>query len=303
MSSVPAARNKVVLVTGASAGIGASVARELARQGYDLALTARRADRLTELANELRKLNANGAANQSRVIIIPATLEDPETPEMLVRETLTQLGAIDVLINNAGFGLPAVFAESDPVEIRRQLEVNFVAPLMLARAALPYLLERRGMIINVGSSITSVPNSALGAYGATKAGLAYWNDALRRELIHRGVRVCLVEPGPVKTEFFSALEKLAPPGHAYNPMLDAPAPWMSARVEDVAARIVRLINKPKRRLSVLRRVVWPFRLVGGLFRFCPPLGDLALSSMAKHFDRRGDLSRVSRSSSDARPAQ
>jgi len=294
---------KIVLLTGASAGIGAAVARVLARRGFDLALTARRAERLSALADELRANGAVGPARERNILVLPANLDDPSTPEKLVADTVAHFGRIDVLINNAGFGLPALFAESDPFEIRRQLEVNFVAPLMLARYAFPYLLERRGTIINIGSSITSVPNSALGAYGATKAGLAYWNDALRREVSHRGVKVCLVEPGPVKTEFFSALERLAPPGHDYNPMLDAPAPWMSARVDEVARRIVRLIDKPKRRLSVLRRVVWPFRLVGGLFQVCPPLGDLALSTMAEHFDRKGDLSRVSRSPGDARPTQ
>src|SRR5207302_5599783 len=143
------------------------------------------------------------------------------------------------------------------------------------------LIERRGTIINIGSAITSVASSALGAYGATKAGLAYWNDALRREVRHKGVNVCLVEPGPVKTEFFAALMTLAPPGGEYNPLLDAPAPWMSAQVEEVARRIVRLIERPKRRLSVLRRFVWPFRLLGGLFQVCPPLGDLALSVMTQ----------------------
>jgi short-subunit dehydrogenase len=279
---------KVVLVTGASAGIGAAVARELARRGYRrLALTARRGDRLERLAGELRPLGAD-------VLTIADDLEDPAAPERIVDAALGRFGGLDVLINNAGFGLPTVFSTSGPADIRRQVEVNFLAPLLLTRRALPSLIGRGGTIINVGSAITSVANSALGAYGATKAGLAYWNDALRRELRHMGVTVCLVEPGPVKTEFFDALMTLAPPGGEYNPLLDAPAPWMSARVEEVARRIVNLIERPKRRLSVLRRCVWPFRLVGGLFRACPPLGDLALSSITKHFDRAGDLRRSPR---------
>jgi uncharacterized protein len=287
---------KVVLVTGASAGIGASVARELARQGYALSLTARRADRLEALAAELRPLGVD-------VLVIAADLDDPATPERVVEATVAHFGRLDVLINNAGFGLPTLFADADPDAIRRQLEVNLVAPLLLARFALPHLIERRGTIINVGSAITSVANSGLGAYGATKAGLAYWNDALRRELMHKGVKVCLVEPGPVKTEFFDALSTLAPPGGTYNPMLDAPRPWMSASVEDVARRIVGLIERPRRRLSVLRRVVWPFRMVGGLFQAWPALGDLALSSIARHFDRKGDLSRSPRSLDDAQAAR
>ncbi len=287
---------KVVLVTGASAGIGAAVARELARRGYDLSLTARRADRLESLAAGLRPLGVDA-------LVIPADLDDPAAPGRVVDATVAHFGRLDVLINNAGFGLPTLFADADPDAIRRQLEVNFVAPLMLARRALPHLIERRGTIINVGSAITSVANSGLGAYGATKAGLAYWNDALRRELRHKGVKVCLVEPGPVKTEFFDALSALAPSGGEYNPMLDAPRPWMSARVEDVARRVVRLIERPRRRLSVLRRVVWPFRIVGGLFQVWPALGDLALSSIARHFDRKGDLSRSTRRLDDARTAR
>ena len=96
----------------------------------------------------------------------------------------------------------------------------------------------------------------------------------------------------MKTEFFDALMTLAPPGGRYNPLLDAPLPWMSARVDEVARRIVRLIERPRRRLSVLRRVVWPFRLFGGLFRICPPLGDLAFATLTRHLERRGDLCRT-----------
>jgi short-subunit dehydrogenase len=291
--------NKVVLVTGASAGIGASVARELARQGYNLALTARRGDRLERLADELRTEFGIEVWTEA------ADLGDPGVPEDLINGVVEQLGGLDVLINNAGFGLPTVFREADPDDLRRQLEVNLVAPILLTRAALPHLIARRGTVINIGSAITAVANSALGAYGASKAGLAYWNDALRRELLHQGVTVCLVEPGPVKTEFFDAMMARSPASGAYNPLLDAPFPWMSAQVEDVARRIVRLIRHPRRRLSVLKRVVWPFRLIGGLFRLWPALGDLALSTITAHFDRKGDLARPvrTRSLGDARPTE
>jgi len=290
------AERKVVVITGASAGIGAALARELARQGRNLALTARRGDRLEALATELR-------AHGVDVLTITADLEDSEAPETIVGQTVEHFGGLDVLINNAGFGLPMVFTEAEPHDLRRQLEVNFVAPLLLAREAIPHLVARRGTIINIGSAITSVANPALGAYGATKAGLAYWNDALRRELRHRGVRVCLVEPGPVKTEFFDALMVFAPPSGEYNPLLDAPLPWMTADVNDVARRIARLIDRPLRRLSVRRRVVWPFRIVGGVFRAWPWLGDVALSYMTYYFDKAGDLTRARspRSVGDARP--
>lgn len=276
---------KVVLITGASAGIGAALARELAGQGRHLALVARRRDRLEVLAGELR-------AKDVDVLTLAADLEDPEAPRTIVDRTLDHFGRLDVLVNNAGFGLPMVFAEAESGDLRRQIEVNFVAPLLLAREAIPHLIARRGTLINIGSAITSVPNPALGAYGATKAGLAYWNDALRREMWHRGLNVCLVEPGPVKTEFFDALMLYAPANGEYNPLLDAPLPWMTADVRDVARRIARLIDHPRRRLSVRRRVVWPFRTIGVLFRAWPWLGDLALGYMTYYFDKAGDLTRA-----------
>ncbi len=135
------------------------------------------------------------------------------------------------------------------------------------------MIERKGMIINIGSAITCVPNSALGAYGATKSGLAYWNDALRRELYLKGVTVCLVEPGPIRTEFMDSVSARVPSGGQPAEILDNAAPWMSADVADVARRVAHLFDHPRRRLSVLRRFVWTFRLLGTVARICPPLGD------------------------------
>ncbi len=262
---------KVVLITGASAGIGAAVAIEAASKGYTLALNARRGDRLECLASELNV----------PTLVIPASLDDPATPERLVSETIARFGRLDVLINNAGIGLPHLFADCEPELLRRQLEVNLVAPLLLTRQALPSLIENRGVVINIGSSITSIPNPSLGAYGTTKAALAWWSHALRRELGHAGLSVCLVEPGPIKTEFFNALTGLSETWHA---LLDAPPAWMSGDVDELARRIVRLIERPRRRISYLKRVVWPYRVLGGLLQLIPSLGDLAVSSVVRHYD-------------------
>jgi len=264
------ARHRVVVLTGASAGIGSALARELVRRKktQSLVLTARRGDRLYQLASELQGLDKN-----LEVLTIAADLAQPKTPERLVAETIARFGGIDVLINNAGLGLPTLFAGAEPEHLALQLAVNFTAPLMLTRMCLPSLIQRQGMIINIGSAITCVANSALGAYGATKAGLAYWNDALRRELHSKGVTVCLVEPGPIKTEFMDALSSLVPAGKETHPILDIAAPWMTADVDLVARRVVGLLDHPRRRLSVLRRLVWPFRILGAIARICPPLGD------------------------------
>jgi uncharacterized protein len=264
------AARPVVLITGASAGLGAALACELARgrRAPAIVLAARRLDRLERLAGELRKFDPTII-----VATVAVDLADPEGPGRLAREVVDRFGGVDVLINNAGLGLPTQFAGADPGLIARQVAVNLTAPLLLTRHCLPSLVERRGQIINIGSAITCVANSALGAYGATKAGLAYWNDALRRELATRGVKVCLVEPGPFKTEFMAAVESRVPAGERAHPILDNAAPWMSASVEVVARRVVRLLDHPCRRLSIPKRFVWPFRAIGFLARLCPPLGD------------------------------
>jgi uncharacterized protein len=298
---------KVVLLTGASSGIGEAVARELARHGHRIALTARRADRLERLAGELRGAGAEA-------LVLPADLADPATPGRLVAGVLEGFGRLDVLINNAGHGLPDLFGASDPEGLREQIEVNLVAPIVLTRHALPALVASRGMVINIGSSITSMASPIFGVYGTTKAGLAYWNDALRREVRHKGVRVCLVEPGPVETDFFAAVAARAgdrpalgvapPPDRLYNAMRDRP-PWiMTARADDAARRIVRLIDRPRRRLAFLRRMVWPWNLAGGFFRLVPGLGDLAISAMIRRIEReQGGPSRLEEGTTDARSSR
>ncbi len=268
----------VILITGASGGLGEALARELARRRKSnaMVLTARRGDRLDELAAELKASQAG-----LEILTIAADLADPDTPERLVRSATSQFGGVDVLFNNAGFGLPTLFADALPGLVAQQIAVNFTAPLLLTRLCLPSLIERKGMIINIGSAITCVANSALGAYGATKAGLAYWNDALRRELHTKGVKVCLVEPGPIKTEFMDALTARVAAGEHTHPILDNAAPWMSASVQEIARRIAGLLDRPRRRLSVPKRFVWPFRILGMATRVCPPLGDRLVVAMSK----------------------
>jgi short-subunit dehydrogenase len=233
-----------------------------------LVLTARRAQRLDELAAELRTIDA-----AVEVATISEDLAESAAAERVIASVRDHFGRLDLLVNNAGLGLPTLFADADPWQLRQQIAVNFTAPLLLARQALPLLRESRGTIVNIGSAITCVASSALGAYGATKSGLAYWNDALRRELASEGVTVCLVEPGPIKTAFSEAFQARLEEGQRPHPVVNTPSEWMTADVEDVARRIVRLIEHPRRRLSVRRRLVWPFRAMGALFRAWPALGD------------------------------
>ena len=151
---------RVVLITGASAGLGAAIARELASQqkASALVLTARRGDRLAELASELSRIQP-----ALEVVTVAADLTDRETPAHLLEATVSRFGGLDVLVNNAGLGLPTLFADAEADQLAAQLAVNLAAPLLLARVCLPSLEARKGMIINIGSAITCVANSALGA--------------------------------------------------------------------------------------------------------------------------------------------
>ncbi|MDB5349846.1 MAG: hypothetical protein JWN86_1093 [Planctomycetota bacterium] len=289
-------RSRTVLVTGASSGIGAGIARRLMSEGasHRLVLTARRVESLESLANDARQQGCD-------VLVLPDDLADPDAPERIISAAVARFGGIDVLINNAGLGLPDPFSRANPLELARQIQVNFTAPLILTRLALPYLVKSKGTIINIGSSITCVANPIFGAYGATKAALAYWNDALRRELRPHGVSVCLAEPGPVVTEFFQAVASRFPgrgsQGGGFSAedlasaetfrqfaAIDPPPAWTSATVDDVACRIVRLLEHPRRRISVLRRVVWPFRALGLLIRAVPLLGDIAIGRMVTRME-------------------
>lgn len=280
--------SKRILLTGASAGIGRSLARELARQGHRLAITARRADRLESLAGELRGQGAE-------VALFPADLADPAVPKKLVDDVVEHFGGLDVLINNAGYGLSRFFGEEPADALRHQIEVNLTSPIVLTREALAHIVAARGTIINVGSSITCVPVGIFGVYGATKAGLAYWNDALRREVGHRGVRVCLVEPGPVATEFLDVIKAhdrlridqdgSRSPSATADALTRRPPAFLVATADDAAKRIARLLVHPRRRLSVLKRAVWPYRILGGLFQIVPGAADLILGRVMKRVDR------------------
>ncbi len=185
------------LITGASAGIGASFARQLAKPGVTLVLVARRLDRLQALAAELESL---GAAVQP----LPADLASPAGIQAVV-EKPASLPALDLLINNAGFGVHGPFV-SAPVEVQaNMLRVHNEAPLRLTHAALPGMLARRhGAVINV-SSISDYMGSSNGVmYAATKSFLTMFSAAVNRGLRGTGVKVQALCPGFTHTEFHAA---------------------------------------------------------------------------------------------------
>jgi short-subunit dehydrogenase len=191
---------KIALVTGASAGIGQDIARELAARVKTLILVARRKERLEELAAELRKDRP-----ELGVEIEQADVASEAGVDALAERVLGRHGAIDVLVNNAGAGTHGWFHETEYAALRKMVELNVLGVVQLTRRLAPKMVERRsGAILNVSSGAGYFPSPQLGVYGATKHFVNGFSETIRAELRPHGVVVCLGCPGPVDSEFAAA---------------------------------------------------------------------------------------------------
>lgn len=184
------------LITGASAGLGDGFARALAKDGHELILTARRVDRLEALAAELR------AAHGVAVHVFAADLADPGAPERLLGEIAAAGLAVDLLVNNAGYGARGDFATLDRDEQLGIVDVNCRALVALAHGVLPQMLARgSGGILNIASTAAFQPGPWMAVYYASKAFVLSFSEALHEEVRDQGVRVSALCPGPTRTEF------------------------------------------------------------------------------------------------------
>jgi short-subunit dehydrogenase len=185
----------LALVTGASSGIGADLARELARDGHDLVLTARTVAPMENLAAELR---AHGAGT----VVISADLSQPGGAAVLVSEIEARGLTVDVLVNNAGLGAVGRFDQMDPLRIGEMLQVNIVALTELTRLLLPSMVARRsGKVMLVASTAAFQPGPRMAVYFATKAYVLSFGEAIAEELRGTGVIVTVLCPGPTATNF------------------------------------------------------------------------------------------------------
>jgi len=182
------------LVTGASSGIGAALCRALAREGATVALVARRADRLAEVAATLAP---GGHA------VFSCDVRDPRAIDATLAAAGERLGPIDVLVNNAGIGRYLAFVDTDAAETAAILETNLLAALHFTRALLPGMLaRRRGHVVNVASIAARIGSRNHAVYCASKFALAGFSESLVYELDGSGVGVTLVNPGIIATPFF-----------------------------------------------------------------------------------------------------
>ncbi|WP_436498021.1 SDR family NAD(P)-dependent oxidoreductase [Actinokineospora sp. HUAS TT18] len=188
------------LITGASSGIGADYARAFAAQGADLILVARREDKLEELAAELR------AKHGRAVDVLAADLSLPDAGRDLAARVEALGRTVDVLVNNAGFGTHGALAAADPDRLVEQIQLNCVAVVDLTRRFLPGMIARgNGSVINVASTAAFQPLPNMAVYGATKAFVLSFSEALWAETRQAGVKVIAVCPGATETPFFEVV--------------------------------------------------------------------------------------------------
>jgi short-subunit dehydrogenase len=187
------AEEGVVWITGASAGIGEALALEYARQGYRVAVSARREERLRGVAARIDELGGEG-------FVVPCDVTEEEAIARTVSRIVDRFGRLDVAVANAGFVVSGHIEELSAEEWRRQFDVNVVGLAVTARHALPHLRETRGRLALVGSVAGFLPRPGTGAYAASKAAVRTIGQALSLELVGTGVSCTTIQPGLVESE-------------------------------------------------------------------------------------------------------
>jgi short-subunit dehydrogenase len=184
-------RDKVVLVTGGSAGFGLALAQRFAAAGAKVAIAARDAARLETAAEQLRQGGAD-------VLPIAADILRDDDAARMIAETVARFGRLDALVNNAGRSSRGTLLETPLDEYRAQWELNFLALVRCTQAAAPHLIASRGHVVNMGSLAAKSASRFIGPYATTKFPVAAFSQQLRLELADQGVHVLLVCPGPIQ---------------------------------------------------------------------------------------------------------
>lgn len=266
--------DKVVLVTGASAGLGRAIAAAFAAQGARLALCARDAQRLIAVASEL-------GAHGGNVVSIPADVTRQDEVAALVLRTVEKFGRIDVLVNNVGRSTRGKALDVSPDEYRQLMELNFLSAVHATRAAAPHLLATQGHIVNIGSLAAKSAARFLGGYPASKFALAAYSQQLRLELAPLGVHVLLVCPGPLERD--DAGKRYAQQAAGLPESASRPGGGAKVRLirpEDLARRILSACERRQPELVVPGKARWLFAMT----QLWPALGDRILLRMTRSED-------------------
>ena len=228
-------KDKVVIVTGASSGIGEATARQFAREGAKVVLAARRVDRLQSLAQEIIAMGTGAEA-----FVVQADLSKLEDIQSLINQTRDKYGRIDVLVNNAGFGRLDWLEKLDPLkDIQSQFDVNVLGVIQTTRQALPVMMKQRsGHIINMCSMAGLVATPTYTIYAACKHAVHGFSEALRREVKPWGIDVSMIYPGGVTTEFgqHAGIQRKTKATTPKSLLLTA---------DDVGQAVVQLVRSPR----------------------------------------------------------
>ena len=252
-------KNKVIIVTGASSGIGEATARQFGREGAKLVLAARRVDKLKSLAQEILAMSSG-----AETFVVQADLSKLEDIQSMTKQTLDKFGRIDVLVNNAGFGRLDWLENLDPLkDIQAQFDVNVLGVIQTTRQVLPIMMKQRsGHIINMCSMAGLVATPTYTVYAACKHAVHGFSEALRREVKPWGINVSLIYPGGVATEF-AQRAGIKRKTNASTPK------FMLLTAEQVGRAVVKLVRHPRRMLII----PWLWRFTVFLNRFLPALVD------------------------------
>lgn len=247
-------KDKIVVITGASSGIGAITAQMLSKRGAVPILLARSEDKLKETAAGIPGvfgLYTCDVTNEAEV-------------ERVFAEILDVYGRIDILLNNAGYGKFAGFTEMKPQEFADMMDVNYMGIVRCTQAVLPGMLKQGdGQIVNIASMAGKIGTAKSTAYSATKHAVLGFSNSLRQELRNTGITVSTVNPGPIDTPFFS----LADPTGGYVKNVS----WFMMKADYVADQVVKLVHKRKEELNLPRLASFGIRLYQLFPRFADRL--------------------------------
>ncbi len=254
-------QGQVALITGASSGIGAAVARKLAGKGLRCIITARRAKNLALLATEIQ-------AKGGEAIAITCDLADDGARQALVQQVAQQYGTPRVLVNNAGLGWYGYYEKMPWDVVKEVVEINVLAMAHLTTLLLPAMKRaKQGHIINIGSIAGGFPNQGVAVYSASKAFMDAFTTSLHRELVHSGVHVGVIRPGAVKTGFSVAAAAKAGGGHLPTEKGGISALHVADAVWSVLLRPRRVVYVP----WYMRSTLWLENTLGWLIDRLGPL--------------------------------
>ncbi|MGH8260854.1 MAG: SDR family NAD(P)-dependent oxidoreductase [Steroidobacteraceae bacterium] len=259
-------REKVVLITGASSGIGEEMACQLASAGARLALAARRIDRLEHLAERITPPGG------PKPLILACDVARDGDPERAVAETIRQAGRLDIAIANAGFGVVGSLAELSVDDYRRQLETNVFGVLRTLKAALPEVTRTRGQLVITGSVAGWVAMPGTSPYGMSKFALRALAGSITPELARAGVGVTLISPGFVESE----IRRVDNHGLLHPGAPDPIPAWLVLDRRTAVRQMLRAIARRRREVIITRHG----RLAVALERFAPWIIRLAARRLA-----------------------